>query len=1421
MTTPADFEIPALQLRRGTDTAIMAYQAAIGEPIYNVNTKEMRIGDGTTPGGTSVLGSSGTYIVNSITATTGVFTNISVSQTATINDIKLTGIANSTASNILYYDSATDTVSYGTNTGGYTGSAGAGYTGSQGNIGYTGSVGSTGTIGYTGSLGYTGSAGGTGSDGTAGVALGTWLYSTGYTIINENYFIANNNNLSLATEATISETNTIPGHPSNITYIWDALANVSNPIKGQLIINNIGAIFNITSVSTSTATGGYYSRILGIDWIGGDTSYGSNSANTFSLVMNGAQGYTGSAGVGYTGSKGDAGYAGSQGNIGYTGSSGSSDQTLNTTSNVLFNSVVTQDLVSSGGFPLDANGQALVRFSNTQTSAMVVSNYTSGLIPEIYIRAYGQNRPGGTATTAGTPGIAFDTSRGTPAAPTAVGFGDTILLVQGGGYDGARWSSEFAGGPAQIVALTTEAHAGNATTTTNAGTRMFFRTQPHGVQLNTTSRQAFFNWTTSTVGSASAPPQTFLGIGTAFNDTPTLIMANGVDTHTGFGASTVHFINAKGPSIYGVVNEDAATFTGEIASTTLTVTAVSSGILSIGQRVYGTGITSGTFITALGTATGGTGTYTISPSQTVASMTMNSGADNTTLNDSCFLSFNAGRKSGASGRRNSVKAGDIIAKINFSGQTSNNSTGGGSRGATIRAQTLENYSGSVRGTKLFFATVNTGTTTEVTRLELKDRENIYNSDKHSFTNAAGNVYANFESGQTVFTNDLIALKNFANDTNIATFTTATNTFFSNEHTFKDSANTQQLASFVDQQIVLGRAGANNLATFNTSSIAFNNGLGTANLATFSTSTNSFNAGAHNFYTSAGTAIAQITTASITLTSNQYTFNDSTRSRLELSSTDHKVFSNNHVLHNGAGDKQFATFDNTQVVLTPGNTTVATFNTTSVILVGSSQIDLQSTQLQVGNGVNVPRLQGKVGLDLSAAGTGVGAELGLGLGGTTSISSSGTQLALFRSGAIELQTQSTKFGNSTSPAAITSNADYDLTLKTDNNTTGAQIAITTSSGVQVYVGSGPAVANFNTSTIILTAATKVKLETTDLEGPTGDDFNIVADGANNINLNADTVRIGDNNADATLTTHGNGDLILDPHNGNVKVGTHLLPDANNTWDLGSTSTQWRSLYVSTATVYLGGNALSVAGGQLTLNGSAQVGYTGSAGTNGTNGDPGAVGYTGSAGTAGGIGYTGSAGAGYTGSAGSTGFTGSAGTAGGIGYTGSAGSAASIQYAIIESSTIPSWTGTDANNYNAWDSLTFAETSDPSGWASVTDDTFTLAAGTYDIRSVIKGVNLRNTATSTSPSRIRFRLRNTTANTDVDLFVLESQWDRVFNTGTGRSIPYPPVYMSGIVVLGSSSTFQFSNKGDDLDWKVYGARDGASSGNSFKISILKLA
>jgi len=63
-------------------------------------------------------------------------------------------------------------------------------------------------------------------------------------------------------------------------------------------------------------------------------------------------------------------------------------------------------------------------------------------------------------------------------------------------------------------------------------------------------------------------------------------------------------------------------FTGSISGTTLTVTAVSSGTIAVGDRITDASIEPNTVITALGTGTGTTGTYTVSISQTATSQTL-------------------------------------------------------------------------------------------------------------------------------------------------------------------------------------------------------------------------------------------------------------------------------------------------------------------------------------------------------------------------------------------------------------------------------------------------------------------------------------------------------------------------------------------------------------------------------------------------------------------------------------------------------------------------------------------------------------------------------------------------------------------------------------------------------------------------------
>jgi hypothetical protein len=104
---------------------------------------------------------------------------------------------------------------------------------------------------------------------------------------------------------------------------------------------------------------------------------------------------------------------------------------------------------------------------------------------------------------------------------------------------------------------------------------------------------------------------------------------------------------------------NAAVVTGAISGTTLTVSAVTSGVLSVGQTISGSGVTAGTTITALGTGEGGTGTYTVSESQTASSTTI-------TATSASAVAGGSNTGTGAMGAitvSNDAKPGDYLLKI--------------------------------------------------------------------------------------------------------------------------------------------------------------------------------------------------------------------------------------------------------------------------------------------------------------------------------------------------------------------------------------------------------------------------------------------------------------------------------------------------------------------------------------------------------------------------------------------------------------------------------------------------------------------------------------------------------------------------------------------------------------------------------------
>lgn len=92
---------------------------------------------------------------------------------------------------------------------------------------------------------------------------------------------------------------------------------------------------------------------------------------------------------------------------------------------------------------------------------------------------------------------------------------------------------------------------------------------------------------------------------------------------TGITAGTAYYVKPISADTFQLSTAPAlASVTGSISGTTLTVSAVSSGTVAVGDLVSGTGVAGGTYVTALGTGTGGAGTYTVNNSQTVSSTTL-------------------------------------------------------------------------------------------------------------------------------------------------------------------------------------------------------------------------------------------------------------------------------------------------------------------------------------------------------------------------------------------------------------------------------------------------------------------------------------------------------------------------------------------------------------------------------------------------------------------------------------------------------------------------------------------------------------------------------------------------------------------------------------------------------------------------------
>lgn len=128
---------------------------------------------------------------------------------------------------------------------------------------------------------------------------------------------------------------------------------------------------------------------------------------------------------------------------------------------------------------------------------------------------------------------------------------------------------------------------------------------------NTSAASDVFGQGTGGVVSVAGPSKIFVPFG-AFQDSTTQIDGSITQAYPIRLNTTDYECGVR-------VDSYAASFTASISTTTLTVSAVASGTIKLGMEITGTGVAAGTRITNFGTGTGGTGTYIVNNSQTVAS----------------------------------------------------------------------------------------------------------------------------------------------------------------------------------------------------------------------------------------------------------------------------------------------------------------------------------------------------------------------------------------------------------------------------------------------------------------------------------------------------------------------------------------------------------------------------------------------------------------------------------------------------------------------------------------------------------------------------------------------------------------------------------------------------------------------------------
>ena len=398
-----------------------------------------------------------------------------------------------------------------------------------------------------------------------------------------------------------------------------------------------------------------------------------------------------------------------------------------------------------GEYQLSPDGNAYLRNGGTQSSLLVLSNDISGPAelpvdtssnPEIVIRGYGK-----------TSNIILESGRGTYINSSATLKFDTLGAIYIGGYNGTGWhKSDTDISAGSLVFWANEDFNSNSIYTINAGTNFTLSTQPSSIKLTSISKMRWLSQYWSTITNTNLSLNNITIGATA---SPILELYDSSTFYQGFGKTNVNFNNAP-VTINGVTDRDFASFSGSINGVILSVNTVTSGVISLGQQIYGNNVTTGTYILTEGLFTG---TYFLNVGSVAENINMTAGPDNNTLLDTNKLIIQGSRRSGVDNRQNALHNGDSIGKIEFNGQSNNNSiSSSATTVGNLAFQTLEHYTTSAAGSRFYLSTINSGTTVLSEKLSIDDKNAILTSDAITFKNISGTTLLSVSSSTTMVNN---------------------------------------------------------------------------------------------------------------------------------------------------------------------------------------------------------------------------------------------------------------------------------------------------------------------------------------------------------------------------------------------------------------------------------------------------------------------------------------------------------------------------------------------------------------------------------------------------------------------------------------------------------------------------------------------